>query len=135
MTLVLQQTKEADFLQEIESGLNAHNTKVFGKERIAVNFSLKDGKIVKGGMKASCVGTHFFISWLYVDASVRKQGWGKKLMEAAELDALKRNCQKIFVDTMSFQAPDFYEALGFKMCARITDFYEGHDRIFFQKKL
>lgn len=135
MTVTLQKTNDSAFLRDIEEGLNAHNKDMTGSERIGVNFVLKNGETVLGGMKACHVGRHFFISWLFVASPLRGQGWGRQLMAEAEAEALKTNCTKIFVDTMSFQAPGFYERLGFKACARIPDFYEGHDRIFYQKIL
>lgn len=136
MAISLKKTDDTAFLKDIEAGLDAHNLKTTGKKQIPVRFVLRDDSgVVKGGMKASYVGTSFFVSWLYVDESVRKQGWGGKLMAAAEGEARRLGCAKMFVDTMAFQAPKFYESLGFKVCARITGFYDGHDRIFFQKDL
>jgi len=135
MSIAIQKTDDIAFLKDVEKGLDAHNSKSIGKKQIPVRFVLTDSSGVKGGMKASYVGVSFFVSWLWVDEPVRGQGWGKKLMAAAEEEALKLGCTKMFVDTLSFQAPEFYGALGFAECARIPGFYDGHDRIFFQKKL
>ena len=135
MTLSIQKTDDTAFLKDVENGLDAYNVKATGKKQMPVRFVLRDAVGVKGGMKASYIGASFFVSWLHVDESVRKQGWGKKLMVAAEEEARRLGCGKMFVDTMTFQAPRFYEALGFKTCARIDGFYDGHDRVFFQKEL
>jgi ribosomal protein S18 acetylase RimI-like enzyme len=48
---------------------------------------------------------------------------------------LCQNCIKAFVDTMSFQAPEFYQRLGFEEIVRIKDFYQGYDRIFYSKMI
>lgn len=133
--LTIRETMDTECLHEIEAGLNAHNQKITGSTRIPVHFVLTSPGKTMGGMKAGYVGPCFFISWLYVAPDARNLGWGKKLMTVAEIKAKKLGCNKIFVDTMSFQAPEFYESLGFKVCARIANFYEGHDRIFFQKSL
>lgn len=135
MTFAIQKTDDTAFLKDIEDGLAAHSFKSIGKNQIPVRFVLKDQAGVKGGMKASYVGGSFFVSWLHVDESVRGQGWGKKLLAAAEEEARKLGCKKMFVDTLSFQAPKFYESLGFVESTRIPGYYDGHDRIFFQKDL
>jgi ribosomal protein S18 acetylase RimI-like enzyme len=135
MTIILQKTTDTAFLKDIETGLEAHSAKTIGKNKTPVYFVVQDASGVKGGMKASYVGASFFVSWLQVDESLRGQGWGKKLKAAAGEEARKRGCCKMFVDTLSFQAPKFYEALGFRQCALIPGYYDGYDRIFFQKDL
>jgi len=133
--LSVQKTTDTAFLKDVEIGLEAHSAKTIGKNKTPVYFVVQNAADIKGGMKASYVGASFFVSWLQVDESLRGQGWGKKLMAAAEEEARTLGCKKMFVDTLSFQAPKFYEALGFKQCALIPGYYDGHDRIFFQKEL
>ncbi len=135
MTIQIEETNQNEFLSVLDQGITQSTQNVIGAARVPLNFILSDNGITIGGMKARYVGQHFFVSWLYVDSKFQKQGWGRKIMLAGENRAKQIGCKKVFVDTMVFQAPDFYVGLGYKECARIKDFYEGYDRIFFVKDL
>jgi len=55
------------------------------------------------------------------------------LMNEAERLARQRGCNGAQVDTASFQAPEFYEKLGFRIIGTVEDFPPGHARYFLQK--
>lgn len=130
------ETTRTDFLKFMEDGLTQTTRERTGLPRVPVLFVLtRDDGTVAGGIKAHRVGHHFFVGHLYVDETLRGQGWGRALMRAAEDAARGAGCTRIFVDTLSFQAPDFYKAIGYGEVARMTEFYPGHDRIFFEKQL
>ena len=59
----------------------------------------------------------------------------RQVMALAEAEAVRRNLRGIWLDTSTFQAPDFYPKFGFVECGRITGYPPGHDRIFFVKRL
>lgn len=78
--------------------------------------------------------------WLYVDVfwiheSYRGGGCGTSLLAAAEQEAVKRGCQYAYLDTFSFQAPDFYQKLGYIVFGELPDFPAGHSRFFLKKVL
>ena len=78
--------------------------------------------------------------WLYVDLlwlqeEFRGQGYGHRLLEAAEKEARKRGAKNAYLDTFSFQAPDFYEQHGYQVFGTLEGFPAGHRRFFFQKEL
>ncbi len=56
-------------------------------------------------------------------------------MAIAEHEARQRGLVGIWLDTFSFQAPVFYEKLGFKEFGQITNFPPGHSRTFYVKRL
>ncbi|WP_166220040.1 GNAT family N-acetyltransferase [Pseudomonas atagonensis] len=83
---------------------------------------------------------HTFYRWMFVDLLAvpeqgRGQGIGRDLMEKAEAMAREKDCVGIWLDTFSFQAPEFYKKLGFTECGMIEDYPLGHKRHFFQKRL
>jgi hypothetical protein len=45
--------------------------------------------------------------------------------KAAEMEAKARECTRATLDTYSFQAPSFYERLGYKIVAAVEDFPAG----------
>lgn len=94
---------------------------------------LKDqGKVIGGLLGRSIWGT-LQIQFLAVDEQYKKQGLGKKLILEAERIAITRKCRYISVDTFSFQAPEFYQALGYEIFAIEEDFPLGFSRYYLRK--
>lgn len=75
------------------------------------------------------------ISRLWVHESTRGQGLGTRLMRAAEEEARRRGCHQIVLSTHSFQAPKFYERLGFTRFAAIPNYPKGFEQYFYIKEL
>ncbi len=78
--------------------------------------------------------------WLHIDILVvtepyRRSGLGTALMQTAEQTARDKQYRGIFLDTFEFQAPRFYEKLGFTRFGSIKNFSDGHDRHFYEKRL
>lgn len=88
-----------------------------------------------GGLWGLSYYRWLFVELLVVPAELRGQGVGSDLMRQAEKVARARGCLGIWLDTFSFQAPGFYEKLGFQRVGRIDDYPPGHNRSFFQKRL
>jgi GNAT superfamily N-acetyltransferase len=90
---------------------------------------------VVGGLWGMSYYRWLFVELLFVPASMRGQGLGTELMRQAESVARARGCHGIWLDTFSFQAPDFYERLGFDRFGTIDAYPLQHSRLFFQKRL
>ena len=72
---------------------------------------------------------------MWLDESVRRQGYGRTLVTMAEQIATERGCHAAHLDTMSFQALGFYLKPGYTVFGRLDDLPEGHSRIFLKKAL
>jgi GNAT superfamily N-acetyltransferase len=125
-------SEEARFIRE---SLTQHNLPVYGPaERQDLVMTLKqDGKIGAG------VCGFYAWSWLYIQLAwvredLRGQGYGRKLMEAAEQAARQGGSTGIWIDTFDPHAEKFYGCLGFTKFGEIEDFPPGHVRRFLQKK-
>lgn len=76
-----------------------------------------------------------FIELLAVAAVGRGKGIGRELMLRMEEEARLRGMQGIWLDTFSFQAPEFYKRLGFSEFGQIDGYPEDGARHFFLKRL
>jgi len=56
-------------------------------------------------------------------------------MVGAEAAARAQGCRGAYLDAFTFQAPKFYERLGYQEFGRLDDFPPGHARIWFTKAL
>lgn len=89
-----------------------------------------------GGLLASTQ-----MSWLKIDIMAvrddrRRSGVGRELVLSAEAEAKSRGCRYAFVDTMSYQASDFYRKCGYTLCGEIPDWdSHGHTKHYFRKNL
>jgi GNAT superfamily N-acetyltransferase len=80
------------------------------------------------GLLCSRHWNHLFISAVFVDKSERGKGVGRQLLLKAEELALQEKCTAFYLDTFDFQAPGFYEKLGFKVFGILKDHPPGHHR-------
>jgi GNAT superfamily N-acetyltransferase len=88
-----------------------------------------------GGLWGRTSWNWLFIELLYVSREWRGAGWGRRLVRAAEKEALRRCCRAAWVDSYSFQAPGFYQRLGYSVFGRLSDYPAGNDRFFLKKVL
>ena len=77
-----------------------------------------------------CVVAH-----LWVHESRRGRGLGRALVQTAEAEAVRRGCAQIVLSTHSFQAPAFYERLGYERHAVVAGQPKGHANFLYVKRL
>ena len=88
-----------------------------------------------GGLYGRSLWGTLEIKTFAVKCENRNNGIGQKLIREAEKEAKKRNCRFISLDTFSFQAPEFYEKLGFEKIGTETDFPKGFEKYYYRKKI
>ncbi len=79
-------------------------------------------------------------NWLYVDLmwlreDLRGRGYGHRLLALLEEEARQHGATQVYLDTFSFQAPEFYRRHGYRVYGELKDFPAGHDRLFLTKTL
>jgi GNAT superfamily N-acetyltransferase len=89
-----------------------------------------------GGVIGKRTGNTIHIQLLAVDPSHQNQGIGKQLIKALFDHGKKVGCRSVTVTTQDYQAPQFYQAVGFEPFAVLTDTpVLGTDRLYFVKML
>ena len=122
--------------QVVTSGFDQH-TKVssapaYQKERI--NWLAHESQdILVGVLTTDVLWDWMYIDELWVDERSRGIGLGQKLMNMAEDYAASHSLTGLWLWTQSWQAPNFYERLGYEEFTRFNDFPKGYTRIGFRK--
>ncbi len=93
-----------------------------------------DGNII-GGLLGGTYWGWMYIDILWVHDDHRRQGLGSKLLSAAEEEAVHRGCHHVHVDTMSWQAPLFYQKHGYEVIGVLPDIPRGNQKYLLMKAL
>lgn len=139
--LVICQESNPEDVPFIRKGLTEYNIKnlteadaTFVSEDFAFTVKDENGHIL-GGIAGNTKMQTVQIQFLWMDSSLRGQGYGTKLMKRIEEFAKEKNCRMVKVDTFSFQAPNFYKSLGYEVYGILEDYPEGYSQYFLFKKL
>lgn len=93
-----------------------------------------DGGEIRGGLLGLAWGGWLHVQYLWVEEALRGSGQGRALLEAAEAFARERGCTDAHVESHTFQAPGFYEKLGYRRFGEIAK-PRGHGEVFLRKRL
>ena len=88
-----------------------------------------------GGLTGYIWGGWLHVNFLWVTESLRGQGHGSRLMDAAEQLAVERGALAANLETHSFQAEGFYLKRGYDVFGRLEDYPRGHTKLFLRKRL
>ncbi|MGG4344112.1 GNAT family N-acetyltransferase [Paenibacillus lautus] len=98
-----------------------------------VNLLLRnaDGQIL-GGIVGEICWNWLEIHYLFVDEPYRKSGYGARLLNEVEKIAIENQCEFAKLDTLSFQALDFYIKQGYEVYGKIEN--AGRHTHYYMKK-
>ena len=134
--LSIEERPDPQDLQSIINNLIAYNNSQVEPENyqpLAVFLRGAQGQIV-GGLIGYTHWEWLFLSHMWLTEELRGEGYGQKLMAAAEREAVARGCRHAYLDTFSFQARAFHEKLGYEVFGTLEDYPAGHTRYFLQKR-
>ena len=125
---------ETDFIREALAEFNDSIVGEDGHTPLNIIEYDKDGNII-GGILGGTYWGWMYIDILWVREDCRRKGLGSKLLIEAEKEAVRRGCHHIHVDTMSWQAPDFYKKHGYETIGILPDIPKGNQKYLLMKSL
>lgn len=93
-----------------ERGIDGDNA-----EAAPESFEAWDGDTFAGAAVGKVFWGQLHVKWLYVEEAYRTHGLATQLMAQLETYAKEQGCDFMFVETLSFQALDFYQKVGFQL--------------------
>jgi len=137
-TIIEDATK--DDMEQFQKGLETYNMEQtngeFNSPQPWLSLVLRDydGKVV-GGIITSTIYWTQYLEVLWVDEKYRGRGYGRDLVLEAHRLAKKQGCISSHTYTFSWQAPDFYQAVGYDLIATYDGYYRGITELILMKRL
>ena len=135
--LTLTDAPDAAALAAIDDGLRAFNREAAGHvDHRPLAVLLADpatGETIGGLSGRTSLGV-LFIDLVFVPEALRGRDTGTRMVELAEAEARRRGCRAGVLYTLSFQAPGFYERLGWRAFGEIPSDPPGTSRLFMTKE-
>ena len=128
--------RDAQFIIDNVYRYNRDQTQTNDKDVKRLAIFLRDSRNhVVGGILGWVYWDWLQIEFLWVKDDLRGMGYGKDLMFAAEERSLAMGCHQAYLETFSFQAPDFYKKLGYEVFGILEGFPGNHKKYYFRKPL
>ena len=137
VVIIEESDPDPETISTISCGLDTYNEGAAGRKGgdplwlVARN---GQGDIL-GGVKGEIAWNWCYVAWLWVDEAARQGGLGSQLLGRAEAISIEKGCVGVFLNTFSFQAPNFYRSHGYREFGRLDNMPPGHSRIWFAKVL
>lgn len=140
MTLHISRESNKNDKQYIEDELYKFNLKHFpedlGGRYEEINLFLKDENgNVRGGTLSAVCWNWLEIYTFFLDEDIRHSGYGTKLLLELENIAVDKKCDFIKVDTLSFQALEFYKKNGYEVFGSIDNVGRNFTHYYLKKDL
>lgn len=135
--LIVENKPSPQDLQFLEDQINAYNmaqTGYYDFQWLTL-FVRDEAQRILAGLSGFTWGESCRIQTVWVHEALRGQGYGQALLAKAEDEARARGCHVIVLESHSFQAPAFYQKLGYQVVGVQQDYPVGHSQTFLQKRL
>ena len=125
---------ETEFIRESLARFNDERVGADGHTPLNIVEYDGDGNII-GGILGGTYWGWMYVDILWVREDHRRNGIGSRLLAEAEKEAVQRGCHHVHLDTMSWQAPDFYKKHGYTVIGVLPDIPDGNQKFLLMKKL
>jgi ribosomal protein S18 acetylase RimI-like enzyme len=129
-----------DDWQIISSNLRQYNIEqssgISIKPGVRIAFTLKNSKgKTMGGIACRTFYQSLTIDHLWIDEKYRGKGFGRQLVTKVEEIARDEGCISANTSSYSFQSPEFYQKIGYKIVGVFEEYPNGIKKFFFGKTL
>ncbi|HTL53592.1 MAG TPA: GNAT family N-acetyltransferase [Planctomycetota bacterium] len=123
-------------MQQLHQNLQAYNRQFLPDDRqtFAITATTAERTLVGAAEGVSYWG-RLYLDLLWVATEQRGLGVGRQLIAQVEAVARERGNRGVDLWTMTFQAPGFYEKLGYRQVGEIKGYDGGHAKRFYSKEL
>ena len=118
--------KNCDYIRNNSS--YAHNNTING------DFIIYDNNEIIGGALGYIRWGWYQLTDFYIDEEYRCKGLGSKIVKTIEQFAKENNAIGVKIDSWSFQAPKFYQKLGYIVWGQFEDCPPGTIHYYLYKK-
>ena len=126
--------RDLDFVSDQLDAFNIAITGIDDWHALAIFVRDDDGQIAAGLTGGTWAG-YLEVRYLWVREDWRGQGLGRRLLLAAEQEARARGCTQVLLDTHDFQAPEFYQKLGYSVFGVFEGIGGRYNRYYLRKQL
>jgi GNAT superfamily N-acetyltransferase len=137
LKIVAERSNARAMSRKLWNGLLRFNRKSAGPfrySRLVLTVRSPRGAVL-GGLILQSYWKESYVELLWLSARARRQGYGRELIAEAERRARRRGSVLMHLNTYSFQAPGFYEKLGFRRLGGMAGSPRGESRHFYAKRL
>lgn len=135
--VLVERSDPAAVSRELWKGLVRFNREQAGPlQYTRTVMSIRDDKgRLLGGLILQSYWRETYVELLWMSPRARGMGLGGKLLKRAESHARRRGSRLIHLNTYSFQAPGFYEKMGYRRFGGMSGSPQGRSRHFYVKRL
>ncbi|MEM1101034.1 MAG: GNAT family N-acetyltransferase [Pseudomonadota bacterium] len=131
VTITLHEPAPEALKTALHDGLSAAGQTLAAEEM--PEFILAVGAPMQAGCKGETTFRTLHISELWVDETLRGQGIGSRLLEAAEELARQKGCIRVHLETRSEGARRLYERVGYRVFGELEN-YDGAQSFYYLEK-
>ena len=123
-TILFENNPDPNSVQVLGDRIQEYANKQKGHEPLDFYaFFIRDeNNEIQGGINGVNLYGCLYIDQLWVTESLRAKGYGTKLMKLAEKHGIELGCTFSTVNTMDWEALDFYKNLNIKLSLKGMDF-------------
>lgn len=137
LSITLDHAPKPEDVARVRAGLRAFNEAAVGAAHVQpLALYLRDATgEIRGGLVGYLAWQWLTVDLLWVDESLRGQGYGAALLADAERAARAAGCVAARLDTYEFQARPFYERHGYGVYGILEGYPAGTRQYFLRKAL